>query len=253
MSVARPALPFSLLLVLACSAHPPAQAGETLSAGTSAPLPPVLEASPGPAPAAATSPSPAPATTATPTATPTPAASPAPAPGAGGLEALSRGQRATMLAGAEDTLAPTPIHYVKSNEVRHDVWFPYMAGLGGAYLGVGSDQNYTVAGVARSELMFLSDIDRSVVDLHRIYEVLIEANDGPEALVQSFEAGQTAASIALLTTAFAGLPAPESRRLIGLYRAARETVYIHLQRVIKRRQGEVGTTWPTACAPWAAT
>jgi hypothetical protein len=47
---------------------------------------------------------------------------------------------------------------------------------GGAYLGVGSDQNYTVAAAARSELMFLSDIDRSVVDLHRVYEVLIEAS-----------------------------------------------------------------------------
>ncbi|MBA3547884.1 MAG: hypothetical protein H0T76_15480 [Nannocystis sp.] len=250
MSVARPALPFllgpvslgPLLLALACSAHPPApaaemQASQTLSAGTSAPPQPVLAAS------LAASAAPDKATpAATPAATP-PSPAPTPTVGAGGLAPLSREHRATMLAGAEDTLAPTPIHYVKSNEVRHDVWFPYVAGLGGAYLGVGSDQNYTVAGVARSELMFLSDIDRSVVDLHRVYEVLIEASDTPEALLERFDAGQTEASLALLTTAFAELPAPEQRRLLGLYRAARETVYIHLLRVIKRRQGEVGTTW----------
>ena len=252
MSVARSALPSSLgplLLVLACSAHPPAPAGEmqasqALSAGTSAPPRPVSEASSTSSPAPASSPvlasSPAPAPAA-----PAPAApAPAPAPAsAGGLEPLSSEQRATMLAGPEDTLTPTPIHYVKSNEVRHDVWFPYVAGLGGAYLGVGSDQNYTVAGAARSELMFLSDIDRSVVDLHRVYEVLIEASEEPAALVQRFHESQTEASIAVLTAAFAGLPEPEQRRLLRLYRAARETVYIHLQRVIKRHQGEVATTW----------
>lgn len=239
---ARPALPLSLgpvLLALACGAHPPAPAGEmqasqTLSAGTSAPPQPVPEARPAPTPA------PAPAPTVAPE--PTPAPSPAPA-SAGGLAPLSSEQRATMLAGAEDTLTPTPIHYVKSNEVRHDVWFPYVAGLGGAYLGVGSDQNYTVAAAARSELMFLSDIDRSVVDLHRVYEVLIEASEEPAALLERFNASQTEASVALLTEAFAGLPAPEKRRLLGLYRAARETVYIHLQRVIKRHQGETATTW----------
>ncbi len=260
MSVARPALPISLghlslghlslgplslgplLLALACSAHPPATAGEmqasqTLSAGTSAPPQAVLAASPAPSAAPTAAP------TAAPSSSPAPAKATTPTTGAGGLEPLSREQRATMLTGAEDILAPTPIHYVKSNEVRHDVWFPYVAGLGGAYLGVGSDQNYTVAGVARSELMFLSDIDRSVVDLHRVYEVLIEASETPEALVERFHAGQTEASIALLTAAFAELPIPEQRRLLGLYRAARETVYIHVQRVIKRHQGEVGTTW----------
>ena len=241
MSVARSALPLSLgplLLALACSAHPPAPAGEmpaspALSAGTSAPPQPVPEARPAPAPA----PTPAP----TPTVAP---ATPEPAPAsAAGLSPLSSEQRVTMLAGAEDTLTPTPIHYVKSNEVRHDVWFPYVAGLGGAYLGVGSDQNYTVAAAARSELMFLSDIDRSVVDLHRVYEVLIEASEDPATLLERFNSSATEASVALLTEAFAALPPAEKRRLIGLYRAARETVYIHLQRVIKRRQGETATTW----------
>lgn len=90
------------------------------------------------------------------------------------------------------------------------------------------------------------------------------------ALVQRFHESQTEASIAVLTAAFAVLPEPEQRRLLRLYRAARETVYIHLQRVIKRHQGEVVIpTWlsdramydhtprrcsrPTACARWAAT
>ncbi|HEY8378164.1 MAG TPA: hypothetical protein VIK91_16830, partial [Nannocystis sp.] len=88
------------------------------------------------------------------------------------------------MAGPEDILEKTPIHYVKSNEVRHDVFFPYVAGKGGAYIGVGSDQNYTVAAAAGSELMFLLDIDQSVVDLHRCYEPLIEASPDPRTLFE---------------------------------------------------------------------
>ncbi len=248
MSVRRPPLPHAArslalcLLIPACGAHPPAsgpekQAPQALSAGTS-PAPvavaPVPEASPSATPPVAAG---APVA---PVAAPVAEAAPK---DSGELTPLSAGQRATLLAGAEDTLTPTPIHYVKSNEVRHDVWFPYVRGKGGAYLGVGSDQNYTVAGAARSELMFLSDIDRSVVDLHRVYEVLIEASETPELLLGRFEEGQAATSRELLETAFAGLPEPERRRLLRLYGAARETVLIHLRHVIKRKQGETPTTW----------
>ena len=248
MSVCRPPLPHAArslalsLLIPACGAHPPASGPEkqaqALSAGTS-PAPVVVAPVP-----EASSPVAAPATRVEAVATvATPLSEPAPKPTGNGLTPLVAEQRAMLLAGAEDTLTPTPIHYVKSNEVRHDVWFPYVRDRGGAYLGVGSDQNYTLAGAARSELMFLSDIDRSVVDLHRVYEVLIEASETPELLLGRFEEDQAATSRGLLETAFAGLPEPERRRLLRLYGAARETVLIHLRHVIKRKQGETPTTW----------
>ncbi|HEY0138754.1 MAG TPA: hypothetical protein VGB85_31935, partial [Nannocystis sp.] len=175
---------------------------------------------------------------------PAPVTTPAPArPPATGLTPLTAEQRATLLAGPEDTLAETPIHYVKSNEVRHDVWFPYVRGVGGAYLGVGSDQNYTIAAAARSELMFLSDIDRSVVDLHRIYEILIESSDTPEALHARFDRAEEETSAALLDSGFAALPEAERRRLVRLYRNARETVYRHLRHVIKRKRNGEPSSW----------
>ena len=240
MSVACPALPVALGLCLslaACGGHPPATAPEKQASPTPTVTPqpasaPVPEAS---SPVLA---APAPMKLARPRSEPAPAAKLA-----AGLTPLTAEQRSTLLAGAEDTLAPTPIHYVKSNEVRHDVWFPYIRGVGGAYLGVGSDQNYTVAAMARSELMFLSDIDRSVVDLHRIYELLIEASETPEALHARFDRAQEDASAVLLESGFAGLPEPERRRLVRLYRNARETVLVHLRHVIKRERGEVPTTW----------
>ena len=55
------------------------------------------------------------------------------------------------------------IHFLRSNERRHDVFFPALRQLGGGYIGVGADQNYTLAAVARAELLWLIDIDGDVV------------------------------------------------------------------------------------------
>ncbi|MCY1068518.1 hypothetical protein OV090_27495 [Nannocystis sp. RBIL2] len=230
-----PACGLGLALAFACGGRPPTEAApsasahQSLSAGTS-PAPEPTPAAPAPAPA------PAPAALA---ADPPPSA---PA-GAGGTAPLSAEQRATMLAGPEDSLIETPIHYMKSNEVRHDVFFPYVAGKGGVYVGVGSDQNYTLAAAAGSELIFLLDIDQSVVDLHRCYEALIEASPDPKILFDRWKAEAEGDSAKILETAYAGLPDADRKRIVRLYRAARETVYVHLDRVYRRRQGEQPTAW----------
>lgn len=225
-----------LLALTGCGGHSPAPTAEREAA-------PVLTASASPAPqqpvlAAISSPRPPPV--APPAPPPVAAPEPTTPPG---LTPLTAEQRATLRAGAEDPLTPTPIHYMKSNEVRHDVWFPYIADKGGALFGVGSDQNYTLAAVARSEYVFLADIDQSVVDLHNNYEVLIEASPDPASLVEKFQAANADAALALLTTAYADLPEPERRRRLRLYRNARETVRIHLERVLKRKQDGEPTTW----------
>lgn len=231
----------------ACSGHPPpepkpsAGAPQPLSAGAS--TPPAPQA-PDPAPTlAAQSSAPGSPAGEPPAAKPAPEAG-APAPtGAGGLDRLTAEQRALLLAGPEDTLIKTPIHYVKSNEVRHDVYFPYVAGKGGAYIGVGSDQNYTVMAAAGSELAFLLDIDQSVVDLHRCYEALIEASPDPKTLYERWSAAQEEESVGLIAAMYAGLPEADRKRIVRLYRAARETVYIHLDHVIERTRDGKPTTW----------
>ncbi|MEZ4451527.1 MAG: hypothetical protein R3B09_18800 [Nannocystaceae bacterium] len=200
------------------------------------PVTPPVEATPSPAPAPAAEVEPAVA--AAPAA---PVAAPITRPDP--LAPLSDDQRARFLAGEADALAPTPIHYVKSNEVRHDVFFPYVEGLGGAYVGVGSDQNYTILANARAELVFLLDIDQRVVDLHRIYGVLIAASPTPEALHARWSAEGEAESLTLLDAAFADLPAAEQKRLRLAYRGSRETVHLHLRLVIKRQREGAPTGW----------
>jgi hypothetical protein len=160
-----------------------------------------------------------------------------------GLDPLGEAEKTAMWAGEVDTPFDVDIHYIQSNETRHDVWFEYIRDKKGAFVGVGSDQSYTLIGVAKSELVFMIDIDQRVVDLHKAYEVLIEAAETPEAHVAMWDKKNEASTIALLEKAFAERGPDESKRLMRNFRASRETVFRHLQRVISRKRDGAGATW----------
>ncbi|MCB9702505.1 MAG: hypothetical protein H6711_11465 [Myxococcales bacterium] len=236
LAIARPtALAALLALSGACGGH----ASPDPTATAPAPLTAQSAVAPAPEPEAAPDPAPEPegalAERGPPAAEPPGDDAP--------LRPLSDDERARFLAGDADVLQPTPIHYVKSNEVRHDVFFPYIRDLGGAYVGVGSDQNYTMIAAARSELVFLLDIDQRVVDLHRIYGILITASETPEALHARFDAGQADESARILEEALADAPEGERRRILKAYRTSRETVHLHLRHVIRRSRGGEATGW----------
>ena len=157
---------------------------------------------------------------------------------------ISDEQRRAMMAGEEEERIKTEIHYVKTNERRHDVWFPYLEDKRGIYIGVAADQNYTLIALAKSEFVFLMDLDWRVTELHRCYEVLIENSDTPEALVERFHKDNEEASVELLTQAFSSqMSEDELRKNLMSWRGARETVYRHLSKVIKREQDGAQTSW----------
>jgi hypothetical protein len=152
-------------------------------------------------------------------------------------------QREQLLAGEADDPIPVDIHYVQSNETRHDLYFPYIATKGGAYVGVGSDQNYTMIAAARSEVAFLLDIDFRVVDLHRMYEILIREHDDPRALVDAWHEKNEATSKALIAEALADASERERSRILRGFATGRETVYRHLERVIARKRSGEPASW----------
>lgn len=156
---------------------------------------------------------------------------------------LTAEQRAAFLAGDADAPIPVEIHYVQSNETRHDLFFDYVADKGGAYVGVGSDQNFTIMAVQRAEYAFLMDIDYRVVDLQRMYAVLIVAHDTPRALVDAWHAKNEATTRALLDERLADLDEKARGRLLRGFATARETVYRHLERVIARNRDGKPSTW----------
>lgn len=153
-------------------------------------------------------------------------------------------QRAIMLTGDEEQRINTPEHYVKTNERRHDVWFPYITDKRGIYVGVAADQNYTLIAVAKSEYVFLMDLDWRITELHRAYEVLIEASETPQALFDRFLAKNADESAALIEAALKDqVSAEQLKQIVMSWKAARETVYLHLENVINRDQDGVNTSW----------
>ena len=65
------------------------------------------------------------------------------------------------------------LHYVHSNELHHYVWYKYTKNLGGGYVGVGSDQNFTFIAWARSRFVWLMDYDPVVVWINHIHKALV--------------------------------------------------------------------------------
>lgn len=83
-----------------------------------------------------------------------------------------------------DEPLPRPIrHYLIGNESGHDLFAPWIAGRGGAYLGVGSEQNYTMIGIAAPTIAFLLDRDPAVIALHRELGRRIAAAEAPARLL----------------------------------------------------------------------
>ncbi len=222
----------AVLTLAACDKDP---AGQTRGSEPPAPAYEALEPVPAPEPA----PEPAPK--------PQPDASPPPAPtfGPAALTALSDEQRATLLTGDEDPPILVDIHYIQSNEGRHDLFFPYVEDVGGCAVGVGSDQTFTVAAKARTRLLFMMDIDRRIVDLHHMHRVFILDAETPEEAWAWWARENQAEAVALLEAQLpaAGLGDKRVRRIVRGFKAGRETVYRHLRRVLNRRRGGRNVTW----------
>lgn len=60
-------------------------------------------------------------------------------------------------------------HFLRSDERNHHAFMPYIRDLGGAYAGVGAEQAYTFASWSRARLVWLTDYDPWITEVHRIY------------------------------------------------------------------------------------
>lgn len=133
---------------------------------------------------------------------------------------LPRGVAAALRALVPDP-APRALvrdtHYWVCNEPRLELFEPHVRGLGRALVGVGSDQNYLLAGWARSELLVLTDFDAAIVDLHHVYGLFFEQAATPEDFVRAWSVASQPAMRALVD---ARAPDPESaaRRIFALER-----------------------------------
>lgn len=128
-------------------------------------------------------------------------------------------------------------HYPVSNEHRHDLWFPHIRDLGGAFVGVGTDQCYTLAAVQNARIVWIVDYDPLVPLVHRMYGALLPVSDDAAALVARFSDEQREVTEALLGERLAD--DPERDAIVRLYRRNRERMHAYL----RRAQRNAGATW----------
>lgn len=67
-------------------------------------------------------------------------------------------------------------HYPASNERRIDLFWDAIDSLGGVYLGVGTDQNFSLAARARSEYIILMDFDPGIVSVNKLHIQFLRAS-----------------------------------------------------------------------------
>lgn len=159
--------------------------------------------------------------------------------------ALTEAEKAAFLAGEEERIYSKREHFTISNEFRHDLWFPFIKDIGGVYLGVATDQNYTLMAVARSELGYLIDLDRQVVNLHRVYMALIAASPDAASFLGRFAASKAtvAETKALLETALADMTPRDRSDALAFLEANRDALRDYLNKVGKTKQGDQAVTW----------
>ena len=163
----------------------------------------------------------------------------APAPRAAAqLTPLTEGERQITAALPEDEGATVERPYVVSNEWRHSLWFDSLEGLGGALVGVGADQNYTLAAASGATMLFMVDYDSTIPRVHRMYEALVTRSETPDALLAHFAPRAEEASAALIEEHLAGQP--DAARVARLYRRFRHRLQRYLGNMRRYRHGR---TW----------
>ncbi len=97
-------------------------------------------------------------------------------------------------------------HYPSSNERRIDLFAPHIQNLGGGYIGVGTDQNFTFIAWAKSEYAWLMDFDYVSVDVNRIHMFFIRQAPTYAEYKELWQRKNRKSSFELLEKRFGGEP-----------------------------------------------
>lgn len=130
-----------------------------------------------------------------------------------------------------------------SNERRHDLFFDDLRGLGGGYLGVGGDQNYTMAAAAGSQVLWLVDLDGAVVHMHRLYAALLSVAATPAEFLALLEPLRKQAVSDAVAAYYPGLAEDERRAILSIYDIYRQDLSQHLHATAAYRWGGRAVTW----------
>lgn len=86
----------------------------------------------------------------------------------------------------KDMFGQDILHYLMTNEHNLDVWKDVVTdrAKGGIMYGVGSDQNFILAGWAKPEILILADFDMYVPMLHQVYAICFNLAATPDEFIE---------------------------------------------------------------------
>jgi hypothetical protein len=122
-------------------------------------------------------------------------------------------------------------HYWVSNEYRHDLFKERMTGLGGIHIGVGTDQNYLMAGWSRPDLLILMDFDTAIVRIHRAYKIAFEQSETPQAFYDFWN--EENAKAVMKTLAANWGDSKDGKRTVKAFKVARPIIQRRLKRTLR--------------------
>lgn len=76
------------------------------------------------------------------------------------------------------------LHYVRSDELRHDLFYERIKGKGGVFVGVGTNQNYLMAAWAKPEKLVIIDFDMIVIHVHDAYRAFFLHAETPDEFLE---------------------------------------------------------------------
>lgn len=133
-----------------------------------------------------------------------------------------------------------PTSYIVTNEHRHFLLAPYIKNLGGGYLGVAAEANYSMIAHARSRVAWLFDFDMNIVRLHKLIGGLVKQSRTAEEFVQRFHPSYSRESLGILAKEYA--KDPDRAGIESVYSRFRHRLYQHYSRLQlpDERYGEFG-------------
>ncbi|MEZ4465637.1 MAG: hypothetical protein R3F43_14475 [bacterium] len=132
-------------------------------------------------------------------------------------------------------------HYWISNEYRHDLFRDTITGVGGVLIGVGTDQNYLMAGWARPEILVLMDFDAAIPRIHRAYKMAFEESANPADFLAFWEDDNAAAVLQRLEATYGGDDVHDGKRTLQAFKVAQPLIKRRLKKTI-RDYGKRGVT-----------
>jgi formylglycine-generating enzyme required for sulfatase activity len=136
--------------------------------------------------------------------------------------------------GGSTTICRDPISYLTTNEPDQHLWEPYVHNVGGGYVGVGADQNYSLLAAAKSRFVWLFDYDPLVVRLHHMLRAVILGSPTAKDFVEAFAPGNYQKTKDMISE---NAPASEKESALRSLQASRELLYADYSKRLKTPEG----------------